>query len=101
MPARRAAGRPTPVLGHLQRLAELLLGKQFMRLDLLEGACAGDRDAQRGGADRAGEVGGGDPVVGPEQPGGLRPGAGPDSWVPGTQGLTIDATLVPPAIYTG
>ncbi len=68
MPARRAAGRPTPVLGHLQRLAELLLGKQFMRLDLLEGACAGDRDAQRGGADRAGEVGGGDPVVGPEHP---------------------------------
>lgn len=55
------------VLGQLQRLAELLLGEQFMRLHVLKGAHARDRDAQRG-ADRVGDIGDDDPVVGPEHP---------------------------------
>src|SRR5690242_12662257 len=40
------------VLGTKQHLVELLLGEQLMRLQVLNGACASDRDTQRGGADR-------------------------------------------------
>src|SRR6266496_3664422 len=56
------------VLGQLQRPAELLLGEQLMRLHVLKGARARDRDAQRGGADRVGGIADDNPVVGPEHP---------------------------------
>ena len=42
------------VPGVRQHLAELVLSKQLVRLQVLKGAGASDRDAQRSGADRVG-----------------------------------------------